>query len=430
MSGGAGHRVHGMGLALEAPTWPVITRDEAAAVLRHFPAAGRLIALRWHSPRPFSAATLLDTTTGAFVLKRHHHTLRDAAGLAQEHTFIAHLRANGLSVPEIMTASDGSGTVAEGDWTYELHRQAPGHDLYRDAPSWTPFASHGHAYAAGIALARLHLAAQGFDAPARPPQPLVGSFGILTAPDPVAGAASYVAARPALAAFLADRPWQRDVAHLFAMQGEGLPARLADQPPLWTHNDWHPSNLLWSDQGDVATVFDFGLADRTSAVHDLATAIERSAIRWLDLARPTPLSNHHPVPPPGRHPAPPLLRHPGLDPGSSFLIRPNEGKATNEEGRHYTATETPTIADPASALALIAGYRSVRPLTPADIATVVHLLPLVHVEFALSEIDYFAGVLGDTDQAAQAWGDYLIGHAQWFRSDDGRAFLAHLLAAS
>ena len=58
--------------------------------------------------------------------------------------------------------------------------------------------------------------------------------------------------------------------------------------PLWTHNDLHASNLLWSDASDDAhavAMIDFGLADRTNAVHDLAHAIERNIVEWLDLLR-------------------------------------------------------------------------------------------------------------------------------------------------
>jgi len=165
---------------------------------------------------------------------------------------------------------------------------------------------------------------------------------------------------------------------LFAKLGDGLSAYLADQPALWTHNDWHPSNLLWSPEGEVSTVFDFGLADRSCAVHDLATAIERCAVQWLQLGA-------------GRDNA---------------------------------------IGDTVTALALIAGYRSVLPLAPQDVAAVVHLLPLVHVEFALSEMDYFAGILRDPAQAAQVWDDYLIGHAHWFLSAAGRDFLAAIEAAA
>jgi hypothetical protein len=64
----------------------------------------------------------------------------------------------------------------------------------------------------------------------------------------------------------------------------GLAERLRDEPRLWAHNDWHVSNLLWRD-GQISTVLDFGLASPTSALFDLATAIERNAVAWLELER-------------------------------------------------------------------------------------------------------------------------------------------------
>ena len=364
----ASHLVHGMGTELEAPAWPAITAAEADAALARFPAAGRVEGLLWHSPRPFSAAALVQTTGGAFVLKRHHRRVRTPAGLAEEHGFIAHLARAGLPVPELIASADGPSAIALGDWTYELHRQAPGADLYRDRLSWTPFLSHAQAHAAGVALARLHRASRGYDAPARKVQPLVASFTILPSADPLAAADAYVAARPALAGFVAGRPWRQQLASLFAAPGRPL----VQQAPLWTHNDFHPSNLLWAEDGTVRTMFDFGLADRTCALHDLATAIERSAVAWLALGQ-------------------------GED-----------------------------IADPGAARALLAGYESVLPLTTTEIDTLVRLLPLVHIEFALSEIDYFAGVLADRESAALAWDDYLVGHAEWFLTAAGRDFLARI----
>ncbi|KUR75273.1 phosphotransferase enzyme family protein [Novosphingobium sp. FSW06-99] len=369
-----GHLVHGMGLTLEAPAWPAITVAEAQAVLARFPAAGPLVALHWHSPRPFSAAALVETGAGAFILKRHHQHVRTPATLAPEHRFMAHLRAAGLPVPDIVMADTGASAIGQDAWTYELHRTGAGLDLYRDRHSWTPFLHQGHAHAAGVALGRMHLAAQGFNAPDRGPQPLIASFTILPSPDPLAAAEAYVAARPALGAFLADKPWRPDLARLLGALGDGLPARLAQAPRLWTHNDWHPSNLLWSTDGAVSAVFDFGLATQTCALHDLATAIERTAISWLQL----------------------------------------------REGR----------ADDAGALALLGGYRTVMPLTGDDIATLARLLPLVHVEFALSEVDYFAGILGDTAQALIAWQDYCLGHAEWFLSPQGRDFVQRLQAGA
>ncbi|WP_010218160.1 phosphotransferase enzyme family protein [Sphingomonas sp. PAMC 26621] len=376
MASSPAHLVHGMGTELEAPTWPAITPAEAQAALAHFPAAGALVALDWHSPRPFSAATLVRTTQGAFFLKRHHQRLRSLDGLAEEHRFIAHLADAGLSVAQVMLTATGHGAVALGEWCYELHRRAPGDDLYRDRLSWTPFLSDAHAHAAGVALARLHDAAEGFVAPSRRVQPLVASFTILSGPDPLAATRAYVAARPALAAFLEGRAWEDDLARLFALLGQGLSTRLADQPALWTHNDWHPSNLLWTSDGTVATTFDFGLADRTCALHDLATALERTAIAWLDLGH-----------------------------------APDDALASADAAR-----------------ALLAGYASVRPLGAEDVETVVRLLPLVHVEFALSEIDYFSGVLGNASDATLAWDGYLVGHARWFLSRAGQDFLRAVTA--
>lgn len=369
-----GHLVHGMGIALEAPTWPIITPSEAEAVLEAFAGVGRLERLNWHSPRPFSAAVLVVTEEGEFLLKRHHPGVRSISALAEEHAFMAHLRAAQLQVPEVILARDGASAVLRHGWTYELHRRAPGQDLYRDRQSWTPFLSHDHAFAAGETLARLHQAASGFSILERAPHPLVASFTILPARDPLAAAQDYVAARPALARHLAGKTWQSELARLFAKLGAGLAARLHRQPRLWTHNDWHPSNLLWSAEGEVSTVFDFGLAAPTCALHDLAIAIERSAIPWLDYA----------------------------------------------EGRYNSAP------DPEAALQLLRGYRTVLPLAPEDIETLVRLLPLAHLQFALSEVDYFAGIVADPAQAELAWHGYAIDHADWFIAPEGRAFLKQL----
>ncbi len=371
-----GHRVHGMGLTMEAPTWPAITADEAAAVLACFPDSPEIEALHWHSPRPFSAATLIHTSGDALLLKRHDRRVRSVAGLTEEHGFIAHLAAAGMPVPDLLRTGEGASAIARGDWTYELHRRAPGEDLYRDRLSWTPFQSQAHAHAAGVALARLHHASEGYAAPARIVQPLVASLSILSAADPIGAAQAYVDDRPALAEFLEKRQWQSSLVSLFAEVREKIAPWLARQEPLWTHNDWHPSNLLWAADGRVETVFDFGLADRTCAAHDLATAIERTAFAWLELG----------------------------------------------EGRDDH------IADPMAALSLIAGYEGIRPLDAVAKEAIVRLLPLVHVEFALSEIDYFAGVVGDPDAASLAWDGYLLGHANWFRSAAGREFVAYLRA--
>ena len=211
---------------------------------------------------------------------------------------------------------------------------------------------------------------QGFAAPRRKPRPLVAGFTIFAARDPGAELKRYLAARPALAedaalrALAANRRsncWRRFMPELLPL----LPA-LA---PLWTHNDLHASNLLWSDGGDEAqatAIIDFGLADRTNAVHDLAQAIERNIVEWLALMR---------------DPA-----HP-------------EDVPVHLDHLH----------------ALLTGYESVRPLSDEEAAALAPMTALCHAEFALSEADYFLGVLHSEEKARLAYDDYLVGHARWFR---------------
>jgi Ser/Thr protein kinase RdoA (MazF antagonist) len=357
----AGATAHGMGTEPVVPDWPPLTEAEVAEVLGH------RVRLHWRSPRPFSAAALVAADGGEVFVKRHHVSVRDAAGLAEEHGFLRHLRTHGVPVPEVLPTADG-GTVAErGPWTYEVHTPGHGEDLYRDALSWTPFASTDHAAAAGRALAWLHLAAEGYHAPARGPQPLVASFTVFAGPDPVAALERHLDRRPTLRAALDGRPWREDTARALLPQHRALAPYLANLPPLWTHNDWHASNLLWTD-GEVSTVLDFGLCDRTTAIHDLATALERNTVEWLDPAHPVHLDH---------------------------------------------------------AAALLHGYLSRRPLSTPERAALPALLPLVHAEFALSELDYFHTVTRSPHNADLAYA-YYVEHAAWFGTGPGRRYLEHI----
>lgn len=107
------------------------------------------------------------------------------------------------------------------------------------------------------------------------------------------------------------------------------------------------------------------MSDRTTSVHDLATAIERNTVQWLQ-------------------------------PG--FPVRE------------------------ADALALLDGYQSVRPLSPAESKALPALLPLVHTEFALSELGYFHGVTRSAENTRLAY-EYYVGHAEWFAGESGRRLL-------
>jgi Ser/Thr protein kinase RdoA (MazF antagonist) len=370
-----------MGRELAEPDWLPLTDDELRDVLgRSEPGGlGRHPVVIWRSPRPMSAAALVRHGDATVFVKRHHLSVRNPAQLTAEHAFATHLRTRGLPVPAVLRLADGHWVLQRGEFCYEAHQVADGFDVYRDAVSWSPYRSLGHAYAAGAALARLHLAAEDFGRPARPPAVLMNSCAVITAADPLDAASRLVAARPALAAYLARRSWPADFGEVLAPLIRRAAPLLAALRPQWGHGDWHPSNLTWtsaSPDARVAGIIDFGLANRTFAVHDLAVALERAVVSWLDL--------------------------------------PETGTAR---------------ADLAAAAFLLDGYRTVRPLTRTEAEALPLLLPVVHVEYALSEVDYFTSVAVSpeigTGNADLAY-DYLIGHARWFGQPPGAALVGFL----
>ncbi|MGH3417502.1 MAG: phosphotransferase enzyme family protein [Actinocrinis sp.] len=366
------HLVHGMGTQNVTPDWPPLTLAEVDKALRGYPEAGGASALIWRSPRPLSAAGLVETRRGGRVfVKRHHQSVRSAVGLHEEHAFLAHLRRNGAAVVRVLADDEGGTALSDGEWTYEVHTVGVGDDLYRDAISWSPFTQPGHARAAGRALAHLHEAAHGYDAPPRTAQPLVAGFSVFASDDPFAALEQYAAERPAVAAELAERPWRADLERRHLPFHARLSPLLAELGSQWTHNDLHASNLLWHG-GEVATVLDFGLCERAFAAHDLATAIERNAVEWLEL---------------------------------------------DEKGAAAVHLD--------AAVGLVQGYQEVRRLTDAERAALPELLALCHADYALSEIDYFRGVTGSPRNTELAY-RYLVDHTAWFAGPVGGRFLADL----
>lgn len=368
------HTVHGMAGDQVAPHWPPLRDDELVALLAHYPQLGPIEAIVWHSPRPLSTAALVRTGAGEVFVKRHHASVRDAAALAEEHRYIFHLRAQGAATPALLTDRYGYSVISAGAWTYEVQQRAAGVDLYRDTLSWVPLRNLTHARAAGRALGLLHVAARGFDAPQRSTHILVARDDLLRAHDPVAALRTQLPQRPGLADYLHTRDWPVELARTLAPWHNTLPARLQREPRLWTHNDWHASNLCWSDaseQAQVSAALDFGLASPTYAVFDLATAIERNAIAWLD---------------------PAAQRGAYLD----------------------------------TAQALLGGYRETAPFSAAQGHLLADLLPLVHLDFGLSEVEYFHAITRSQVDARLAYEDFLLGHAAWFEQAAGRELLRAL----
>ena len=375
-------KAHGMDGTLVPPDWPPLTLAELRELLSNFPAIGEPTRFLTVSPRPFSAAGVVATRNARgdearVFIKRHHCSVRDREGLLEEHRFLAHLLAHGAGVPRIIASASGDTAIQIGDSTFEVHEIPDGIDLYEDAISWTPFRTAAHAYSAGQALARLHLAASDFAAPPRAVRPLVAGFTIFAAPQPASALHRYLAARPSLADHKAVRACAERALSILAPYHAELAPLLPALAPLWTHNDLHASNLFWSDAGPDArgtAIIDFGLTDRTNAVHDIAHAIERNIVEWL--------------------------------------VFVNNPTCPDDVPIHLDHLE-----------ALLDGYESIRPLSAEEAAALAPMTALCHTEFALSEADYFLGVLHSEEKAVMAYDGWLVGHARWFWSRPGCALL-------
>lgn len=417
--------------------WPCLTLQEAQTVLAHYKQGTTPERMVWHSMRPFSAAALVQISASAkagmdaagqstppadtpeagsmsqggvppghaaqLVIKRHHVQIRSAAALEEEHAFIRHLAQKDVPVALPLVTVSGHTAVTLNDWVYEVFPPAAGHDAYRDVMSWQPYHSVAHASAAGQALARVHLAAADDAAPTRGDdhssipagRPLISSLHAITQPDLLAALRDWSAKQPGLPEQLANRNWQEDVQTVLVPLHARLRPLLHDIVLCWGHGDWHGSNLFWQDKAEthhvapysaraaqttpesghaqVAAVLDFGMADRTCVPFDIAVALERSMVDWLN---PT----------------------------------------------------APKVFCYAQLHAFLEGYEGTRPLTEKERALVVAFLPLVHTEFALSEVAYFGTLLRDADSCTVAYDAYFLGHARWFLQPEGQALLDWLSA--
>ncbi len=366
------HDVHGMAGNCEPAQWPALRFEEVSELLSGYADIGAPARITWHSPRPLSAACLVQCTNAIVFVKRHHHTVRTVATLEEEHRFINHLRVANMPVPAMLRDSAGRSARAIGDWVYEVHERAAGTDIYRDTISWVPPASTQHAHTAGAMLGRLHRASSDYHAAQRDTHILVARSELLCAADPIAALQTQLPQRPSLADYLRQRDWQTELAAVLTPWHAATQPRLTRQARLWTHGDWHVSNLCWSgadDDAQITAVIDFGLSAATFALFDLATAIERNAISWLHLDR-------------------------GADAVHADI-----------------------------ACALIHGYRQEHVLDADAVHLLADLLPLVHLDFALSEVEYF-NALADTQKSAMAYDTFLRGHAAWFSTTPGRALLS------
>ncbi len=363
-----------MGLAPTRPDWAPLVDHELRGPLAQLGVTRGPLRVLWHSPRPMSAAARVLVDHEQLFVKRHSLRVRSPARLEVEHRFSDHLRAHGVRTPVCRRGPDGRSVASAGPYCYEVFELATGEDLYRDVPSWHPYHSAAHARRAGAALARLHRATVSFAEPATEPDVLLDDVSLVSALDLADALSARLEARPGLARALAPYQLFEDAARVLAAPVAAAHAATHALARQWTHGDWHPSNLTWdAASGDVVSVLDLGLANRTFALHDLAVAIERSIIDWLDVS-----------------------------------------------GRGAVQVDT------ASLDALLAGYGEVLAFGADDRKALAATLPVAHVEFALSEVEYFGDVLGDVTNRDLAYHGYLLGHVGFFATSQGADVLARV----
>lgn len=368
-------------LDIVAQRWAPVTLREASDVLASLAEPLKAKAILANSGRPTAAGALIDTDRGPVYLKRYARSVREAATILPYHRFAAHLASHGISTPPFLPFAGGregaeATVLTRGEAVYEVGLRAEGEDRYITALTWDPPASLAEAEALGGFVARMALAAEGFDEPQPAPDTFQNRFDLFAAEDFPAALDRWLGERPAIKCYLADTG--RDMlSDLKPMIGyvERVAAPWRTLAPQWTHGDPHISNFMWSGDHPVS-VFDFGLACRNAAIFDLVMLIERHAIQWVDV----------------------------MD-GHEGACRPDV------------------------AAALIRGWARVRPLGEAERALVPDMLPICQGESALNWIGYYMLGTKRTDDAAWCYDTALLGHGLWFGSQTGRDFLASVRRA-
>ena len=195
-------------------------------------------------------------------------------------------------------------------------------------------------------------------------------FGLFAAEDFDVAVKAWLEERPVVRDYLksTDRHLMQDL-DLHRRYVERVSGPYGALPSCWTHGDPHISNFLW--QGDrPSSIFDFGLADRNTALFDLVETLERNTIRFVSIM--------------------------------------------NGDDDAYCAD---------TAAAIIRGYNGVIPLSPSDLALVADMLPVCQSEAELNWIAYYVEGTHRPQDAAWCYDISLMGHTAWFARPSGQRYL-------
>jgi Ser/Thr protein kinase RdoA (MazF antagonist) len=335
--------------------WDPISEAEAQGLL----GPGTRI-LAGHRRWLFAVARCRTADGRELYLKRQPPMGRRLEQLLWQHRLTNHLADRGVP------AARGLDVIERDGLWYELLEPAAGEDVYAGADTWDPFRSEAHVEAAGSMLARLHTA--GADFSPLTPQPQAGFVVQLDAvgEDPVSAVRRLAAARPAVADYLRDEPYEADISGAYGRLFDRLRPALGGLPVRPLHGDWQTNNLFF-DGDRVSGIIDFHQADCGPRVLDLAVAVERNCFFW------------------------------------------NRISAGDD-----------SALDLGHAERLISAYDGQAPLEEAEREAFADVLAACQFEYGISFLDYYWGVEADREKADWAWHTFVLGHAWWWQSPAGR----------
>ena len=367
---------HSEKLKVVKPVLEPMELDEIKKIVSdHYPEAGIPERKLGDGSRPYSASSLFQSCSGQYFLKKRNKAWRSRGDIFWKHSIIEHLCSKGFPTPPLVLNGGGETLTETCDHYYELFHRAEGEDIYHDYHSWMPFIESGHATSAGEALARFHLALEDYDKSGRPrpgtiiEKPMTARFDMAFSPDLPAALACRIAESPVLSAFFDGKRGKADLLPLLLPFQQDMPACRDEIRPWITHGDWHANNLFFRG-GRVSSVIDFHLTDLSFRLYDLAVALDRNCIRWLDI----------------------------------------------QDGRN-DAVRFDLIG------LFLDGYNSVFPIDEDELKFLSILLPVHQLDLAVSNIEYYFGFEQNRARADWVYDVYLTGHLSFYQKSAGREII-------